>query len=58
MGRRCAFPSGRCKFPLLSGRVIEEAAVEGDDKGAIVCPLCAASHSISSGEIMGARSQV
>ncbi|EKU22693.1 hypothetical protein NGA_0482400 [Nannochloropsis gaditana CCMP526] len=47
---------GRCKFPLLKGKVSEDPSVEDDeDKGIITCPLCAVRFSLASGLVTGAQ---
>ena len=52
---------GRCKFPLLKGKVSEDLSLADedtggkDDKGIITCPLCAVRFSLGSGLVTGAQ---
>ncbi|GAB5037354.1 Hypothetical protein NocV09_07400090 [Nannochloropsis oceanica] len=47
---------GRCKFPLLKGKISEDPTIEDeDDKGIITCPLCAVRFSLATGLVTGAK---
>lgn len=49
----CPSYPGRCNLPLLNSPVVEEPALDSEDKSALACKVCGMRHSLETGEVRG-----